>query len=150
MPSIQQPRRAPEFVNGKQNTVLAVAPAQLLAVSWVDGNGQKSMALVLQFGKDTEDGGPGVFVLADENEMATQLKIPNATIKKGVRAHLARQQDPDPAGVPESATELVAAPTKAKPVRTQAPAPQVEQVDVGEMEGPPATGDVDITKLDIG
>lgn len=148
MPTIQQPRRAPEFVNGKQNTVLAVAPAQLFAVSWVDGNGQKSMALVLQFGKDNEDGGPGIFVLADENEMSTQLKIPNATIKKGVRAHLARQQDPNPEDVPESATSLVAAPgPKARPA---APAPKVEEVDIGEMEGPPSTGDVDITKLDIG
>lgn len=142
MPSIQQPRRAPEYVNGKQNAVLAVVPAQLFAVSWVDGNGQKSMALVLQFGKDTEDGGPGVFVLADENEMTNQLKLANATIKKGVRQHLARQQAPNAEDVPETATALVSAPTK-----KAAPVPQI---DVGEMGGSVSAGDVDITKLDIG
>lgn len=139
MPSVQQPRRAPEFVNGKQNTIIGIAPAQLYAVNWVDGNGQKAMALVIQFGKDTEDGGPGVFVLADENEMTTQLKIPNATIKKGVRAHIARQQDPNAEDVPESATELIAAPTKRV----------VRDISVGEMSGPPSVGDVDISKLDI-
>lgn len=145
MPSVQQPKRSPEFVNGKQNVVIGVTPAQLLAVSWVDGSGQKSMALVLQFGKDTEDGGPGVFVMADENEMVNQLKLPNATIKKGVRQWLAKQADPTAEEVPETATALVA-PSAPKAARKAVPA----QVDVGQMEGPVTDGDADISKIDLG
>jgi len=114
MPTIQSPKRAPEFVSGKQNVVIGVSPAQLLAVSWVDNNGQKSMALVLQFGKDTEDGGPGIFVLADENEMVNQLKLPNSTIKKGVRQWLAKQAEPRAEEVPDTATSLVSADAEAQ------------------------------------
>lgn len=142
MPNVQQPKRAPEFVNGKSNTVLNVVPAQLFAVNWVDANGQKSSALVIHFGHDTEDNAPGVYVLADENEMATQLKIPNATIKKGVRAYLARQKEPTADEIPESATSL-GAPAK-RPAKAKA------AVDLGQMDEAPAAGEVDITKLDIG
>ena len=129
MPSIQQPKRAPEFVQGKQNVVTGIAPVNLLAVSFVDGNGQKSMALVLQFGKDTEDGGPGVFVMADEVEMSNQLKISNSTIKKGVRAWLASQQNQTSEEVPESTT-AIETPKKAK--------------------GPAAGAPADLTKIDLG
>lgn len=105
MPSIQGPKNAPEYVTGKRNTVHAVTPAQLLGVSWVDGDGAKRMALVIQFGKDNEDNGaPGVYILADEEEMGTQLKIANKTVKQGVREWLAKQSNTPVGEIPESLT----------------------------------------------
>lgn len=103
MPSIIGPKPAAEFVSGKRSTVTAVAPAKLLAVNWVDGDGQKHMALAIQFGKDTEDNGqPGVFILADEAEMSTQLKIANKVVKAGVRAWLAQQENTPEGDIPSS------------------------------------------------
>lgn len=134
MPTIQQPKRAPEYVPGKKNVVTGIVPAQLYAVSFVGGDSQKSMALVLVFGRDNEDGGPGVFVLADENEMSNQLKIATDTVKKGVRAYLARQQEPTAEEVPESATNLLGAP---------------KQIDLGEV-GKVSEGSVDIKNLNLG
>lgn len=130
MPNIQQPKRNPEYVSGKQNVVTGIAEARILAVSWVNGEGRKSISLVLQFGTDTEDGAPGVFVLADENEMERQLQVANNTIKKGVRAYLARESAPRADDIPEE-TGLT-------------------NVSVGKIDGPPMAGDVDISKLDIG
>jgi hypothetical protein len=153
MPRIIQPRTAPEFVNGKVNQVTGIVPAQLFAVSWVDGNGQKSNALVCQFGHDNEDNAPGVFIMASEEEMEQQLKIANSTIKKGVRAYLARQANPTAEEIPETATTMVAAPTKkgvsgkvVKPAQQEA----VKPIDLGGMDGPPSVGNIDISKVEIG
>jgi len=102
MPTIQGPKAAPEFVNGKRSTVTAVAPANLLCVNWVDADGQKHMALAIQFGHDTEDKAPGVYVMADEEEMKSQLKIANKTIKAGVRAWLAAQKEQSAEEIPSA------------------------------------------------
>jgi hypothetical protein len=130
MPSIQEPRRAPEFVPGKKNQVTAITPAQLFAVNFVGSDGQKSMALVLVFGKDTEDGGSGVFVMADEDEMSRQLKIASETVKRGVRAHLANQAEQTADEVPEAATDG-------------------GSIDLGRVEKV-SDGPVDVKNLDIG
>lgn len=133
MPSISQPKPQPKFVPGKKNQVTAVAPAGLYAVTFVGGDSQESMALVLVFGTDTEDGGPGVFVLADENEMSNQLKVATPTVKKGMRAWLAAQKEQTAEEVPEEATDLVPA----------------DPIDLGRVDKV-GDGPVDIKKLDLG
>jgi hypothetical protein len=102
MPNIQQPKRQPEFVNGKRSTVVGVSPAHLYAVAWVDAEGQKSSCLCVTFGTDNEDGGLGVFILADQGQMEEQLKMPNQIIKKGLRAWVGSQTDSGEAEVPAS------------------------------------------------
>lgn len=91
MGRVMQPNPKPTFSSGKANIVQKVAPAQLCAVAWVDGEGRESTCLAITFGKDVEDGGPGVFILADEQAMRDQLVLANNTIKKGVRQWLAQQ-----------------------------------------------------------
>lgn len=126
MPTIQGPKSAPEYVSGKRHVVTAIAPAKLLGVNWVDGDGAKRMALVIQFGKDTEDNLPGVFVLADEEEMRGQLKIANRTVKAGVRKWLAEQENQSPEQIPDS----------------------LPMIDGGSED--PAAGSADITKIEVG
>jgi hypothetical protein len=103
MGRVIQPTAKPEFVTGKANVVQAIAPAQLLAVAWVDGEGRKAVCLALQFGRDANDGGPGVYILADESAMREQLTIANGTIRKGVREWLAKQAEATPEEVPDGA-----------------------------------------------
>lgn len=124
MGRVMHPNQKPEYTTGKSNTVTGVVPAQLLAVAFVDADGRKSMCLAVQFGKDTNDGGPAVFIMADEEEMKNQLKIANATITKGVRAWMSKQRD-------ATAEELPA------------------NLDVGALSGPPSDGDLDIGALDL-
>ncbi len=85
---ITEGRRTPEYVQGKVNEVISVTEVKVLAVAFADGESRRSTALVMVFGKDAEDGGAGVFTMADENQMAEQLKIASASIKKGVRSWL--------------------------------------------------------------
>lgn len=132
MPTVQQPKRAPEFVPGKKNQVTAMVPVQMYAVNFVNGDSQKSMALILVFGKDTEDGGPGVFVLADENQMAQQILVANETVKKGVRAHLAKMAGPSADEIPDGGG-LVAG-----------------QIDMTGDADDAGAGPADLTKMDLG
>lgn len=124
MGRVMHPNQKPEYTTGKSNVVTGVVPAQLMAVAYVDSEGRKSMCLAVQFGKDVNDGGPMVFIMADEEEMKTQLKIANATITKGVRAWMAKQRDATAEELPSN-------------------------VDVGVMDGSPSTGDLDIGSLDL-
>lgn len=91
MGKVLQPTQAPTFVPGKTNTIISVTEVKTLAVAWVDGEGKRQTALVLAFGKDVEDGGIGVFVMADEQQMVEQLRIANPTLKKGVRKFFAQE-----------------------------------------------------------
>lgn len=86
---VEQPRPSPTYVQGKANTVLSVAPVHTLAVRWVDEDGRESTCLVHAFGKLKEDGKPGVFILADEQAMISNLKMAGPVVLKGVRQYLA-------------------------------------------------------------
>ena len=84
---IEAPRVA-EYTTGKTNTVTAITEVKQYAVAFTDGDGKRSMALVLIFGKDAEDGGPGVFTMANEAQMSEQLRIAHPVLKKAVRSFL--------------------------------------------------------------
>lgn len=108
MPSISQPRPAPEFDTSRKSQVINITEARTFAVIWTDAEGQKSMCLAISFGKDAEapnpdKAGPGVFILADQEQMTTDLTIANKIVKAGVQKHLAQEApataDEVPAGL---------------------------------------------------
>jgi hypothetical protein len=123
MPTITGPRPAAQFADNSRNEVTAMTEARTFAVAYTNSEGRKSMALVLVFGKDAEDGGPGIFVMAEESEMEQNLRMPSATIKKGVRKFLAEQ------------SEVTEAPSS------------LTDVDVDEMGGTPTEGSVDVSDI---
>jgi hypothetical protein len=94
MPSIQYPKQQPEYDSSRRSQVVGVAPAQIYSVAWLNAEGRRSLCLAIVFGKDTEDGGPGVFIMADEDQMNEQLKLATSVVKQGVRQWLA-SQNPD-------------------------------------------------------
>jgi len=124
MGRVIQPTQAAEY-SSKRNVVEGVAEAKIFAVSWTDSEGQRQMCLALQFGKDTEDGKPGVFILADSADMKSQLRIANPVVKQGVRAAMAAQSG-----------------------TTEVPG-SVSSIDVGSMESP-SDGELDFLGVDVG
>lgn len=107
MAQVQHPTPAPEYVASMANSVISVTEARIFAVSWADGEGQRQMALVLSFGTDINDQGPGVWVLADQKDMMSQLRVPNQLLKKGVRAFLASQKKLEAEDLPPALTDIV-------------------------------------------
>ena len=101
-----QPKAAPEFVPGKPSQVVGVAPVDVLAVAFTNAEGRKSVALALSFGTDTEDGKPGVYILADEAQMGDQLRIANSVVKLGVRKWLDSRKSEEQE-VPSSMTQAL-------------------------------------------
>jgi len=102
MPNIVQPTQAPEYDDSRKNEVVGITEVRFIAVAWVNAEGRKSMCLALSFGKDAEDKGPGVFILADESQMSEQLRMANSTVKKGVRKWLGGQKETTAEDIPES------------------------------------------------
>ena len=86
---VQQGTQAPEYAPGKPNQVLGVAPAEILAVKFTNGEGRIGACLAISFGKDTDDGGPGVYILAEQVQMTEQLTIAGPVVREGVRKYLA-------------------------------------------------------------
>jgi hypothetical protein len=111
---ISQGARAPQYHPGKPNKVLRVAEVKTLAVAFTNSEGRESMCLVHTFGKDVEDGGAGVYVLAEEQQMAEQLKIANTTVKTGVRAWLAGQKDVAASNIPAAVLQVAGPVTDGK------------------------------------
>lgn len=75
------------------NVVISTTPAKLLAVKYADGGAKVQMAMVVVFGKDTNDGKPGVFVLVDSNMMRDNVTIASPHIRQGVLQALASSPD---------------------------------------------------------
>lgn len=115
MGSVVHPTAAPEYDDTRRSEVVGVTPAQLHAVAWVDGEGRKSMCLTLIFGKDAEDGGPGIFVMADEIQMKEQLKLANSTVKAGVRKWLAANTESTADDVPAGLSDIDLTPAAEAP-----------------------------------
>jgi len=99
-------KRPAEYIQGRSNEVTSVAEVKVLAVAYADGEGKRCVALVMAFGKDTEDGGLGVFTMANEEQMAEQLRIAPPLLKKGVRTWLQGLDPVQADDVPASITAL--------------------------------------------
>lgn len=76
------------YHEGQPNTVLSVTPCQQYAVRFTDSEGKETMCLVLTFGK-MEDGGLGIFRLANATQMAEQLQRLNPNQLEQIRAAIA-------------------------------------------------------------
>jgi hypothetical protein len=98
--TVQQPRQAPQY--DKPNSVLKVAPVETRCVVFTNSEGRKSMCLVLIFGKDVDDGGPGVYVFADEQQMTDTLKIASKLVRDGVRRELSKAEGVKGENIPVS------------------------------------------------
>ena len=90
MSKVQQATQAPEYVPGKPNAVLGCAPAQIYAVAYTNNEGRKATCLAIVFGKDKDDGGAGVYIMAEQQQMIDTLTIAGNTVRNGVRRELAK------------------------------------------------------------
>lgn len=88
-----------EYVDGKSNEILSITEAQHYAVNWVDHQGKRQTVLCMVFGK-MEDEGPGVFILANPEEVRKQLKLPDTKFLKQFRAQLAARGPVEAADLP--------------------------------------------------
>jgi hypothetical protein len=91
MAGVMQPRRAAEY--DKPNAVLKVVDVKTAVVIYTNGDGRKSMCLAYSFGKDVEDGLPGVYIVAEEQQMTETLRVAGKLVRDGVRRWLAGAED---------------------------------------------------------
>lgn len=103
---VQQGTQAPEYVPGKPNQVIGIAPAEILAVKFTNAEGRVGAALAIVFGKDTQDGGAGVYILAEQVQMTEQLTIAGPVVRDGVRKYLSGRKPVSAEGIPETALGL--------------------------------------------
>lgn len=85
----------------KTNAVLGVTEVRVFAFRYADTNGNVNVAMALNFGKDNEDGGPGVYVINPEDIQAVLKTCPNF-VKSAIRGHLNQK----PADLTQANTEL--------------------------------------------
>jgi hypothetical protein len=99
---IQQGTQAPEYAPGRPNQVIGVVPVQQFAVKFTDGDSRISACLAISFGKDKEDGGELVCILAEQVQMTEQLKIAGPLVRDAVRRFMAAQQPVTADNIPAS------------------------------------------------
>jgi hypothetical protein len=80
-------REKPEILEGSKNEVLAITKVDVYAVNRTNADSEKETLLVMVFGK-MNDGGPGVFVLADAGEVKKQLRIPHQKLLDQIRGKI--------------------------------------------------------------
>jgi hypothetical protein len=107
MAGIQQPRKSEYGTSA--NTVLAVEEVRTLVVSYAGPDGKVEKALIMAFGKTGDKKKErGVFVLADEVKMSSELKVATPYIQEGVRKWLDKQDAQDrPVQAPTTKIDLL-------------------------------------------
>lgn len=85
MGTVSGPRPAAKYHDGAQNKVLAVTPVQAVMARYTNSAGRESMALLYCFGKSTQDGGIGVYVVAGEKQLSETLSVPSPELTRQVR-----------------------------------------------------------------
>lgn len=80
-----------ETVDGKNNEILSITEAKTYVVNWVDRQGHRQTVICMVFGT-MEDGGVGVFILANPDEVRKQLKIPDKTFLQQFRRFIAAKE----------------------------------------------------------
>lgn len=89
MAEVQKGAPTREVVADRPNQVLSTSEVKIHAFRFTDAQGNVDVTLALCFGKDQEDGGPGVYVLPPQ--VMRELKIPARHIKQGLREKFAAQ-----------------------------------------------------------
>lgn len=97
MGTVHEGTKQREVMVGRDNQVVAVVEAKVMAVRFTDSEGQVDVCLAFCFGKE-KDGLPGVYVI-QPRQMRDLLTIPHDYVKRGIRNYLASQQ---PAEAPEA------------------------------------------------
>jgi len=105
MAGVMQPRRAAEY--DKPNTVLKVVDVKTAVVIYTNSEGRKSMCLAYSFGKDVEDGLPGVYIVAEEQQMTETLRVAGKLVRDGVRRWLAGAEDVRSENIPAAVLGVV-------------------------------------------
>ena len=88
-----------EYVDGKSNEILSITKAEVYAVNWVDPQSRKQTLLAMVFGK-MADGGPGVFIMAEPDQVRKTLTMPNTKFLKQFRQFLAARGPVDAEDLP--------------------------------------------------
>jgi len=99
MGTILGPKDPPKYREGSKNEVLGITEVKTYAVNRTNSDSKEETLLVMVFGK-MEDGGPGVFVLAEADAMRKQLTIANEGLRKQVRTRLAGDVPIEAASLP--------------------------------------------------
>ena len=94
-------RAGAEFIDGKSNEILSITESKTYAVNWVDHEGKRQTVLAMVFGVE-EDGGPGVFILANPDDVRKQLKLPDKSFKKQFRKFLAATEPVEADALPST------------------------------------------------
>lgn len=79
--------REREVLADRPNQVISATEVKVLAFRFTNGGGEVDVSLALCFGKDNEDGGPGIWVISPADFKAA-LKVPLPQLKKGLRQKL--------------------------------------------------------------
>jgi hypothetical protein len=126
MAGVVQPRRAAEY--DKPNTVLKVVDVKTAVVIYTNSEGRKSMCLAYSFGKDVEDGMPGVYVVAEEQQMTETLRVAGKLVRDGVRRWIAGAEEVKSENIPAALLGVVGDVATSR-------GPNLADLDVGGEEG---------------
>lgn len=82
MAQVQDPTRVGHYPEGRANRIISLTPAQHVMVRYVNPDGRETMALIMAFGEANYGKGgqggpvlPGIFVLANEQQLGAQLRL---------------------------------------------------------------------------
>lgn len=75
--------------SGPPNSVMGITEARVFAVAFTNAEGRQAMCLALQFGIDTSDRKPGVYIMAEEAQMR-EMRIAGTLVRDAVRKAVAR------------------------------------------------------------
>lgn len=86
MPSVNRPKPQAKFHEGRPNALISITEVKTYMIKFTDGEGREEIAQVQVFGKNNEDGGTGVWIIANEEELQRTLRIANKHVRRNVRA----------------------------------------------------------------
>jgi len=82
MAQVQDPTRVGHYPEGRPNRIISITPAQHVMVRYVNPDGKETMALIMAFGEANYGKGgqggpvlPGIFILANEQQLGAQLRL---------------------------------------------------------------------------
>ena len=101
MAGIHQGTQTPEYDESRRSEVTAVIEVKTLAVAYTNAEGKKGMWLALVYAKENDDGGPGVFIMAEQEQMGQQLNMAGKIVKSGVRKWIDADVEPGPVDIPK-------------------------------------------------
>ncbi len=88
MPKVTRPTPAATYHEGRPNQVISLVEVKTYMIKFTDDQGKEEIAQVQVFGTDEEDGGTGVWVIANQQELIEQLRGASKHVRRGVRAQL--------------------------------------------------------------